>query len=87
MPLKTVVIPWFDANDLQGLFLPMFVLYFNPKDFPDKYVVRMFDVDRPTSFVTVRDTEETAIGTIPRPNRARLERSPGDDPKIVAVFL
>jgi hypothetical protein len=74
-------------NVHEQCWLPMFVLYFDPKDFPGKYVVRLFDIDQPTHNFTVSDSEEAAIETIPWECRARLNRREDDQPHIVAVFL
>ena len=42
--------------DMRGLFMPVIAVYEHPDDFPDKYVARVFDVDRPTDTVVVKDS-------------------------------
>lgn len=65
---------------------PIFTVYKNPKDFPDKYVVRLFDGQRPQRLMTVSDTLEEARRTIP-PMYLRTPRSATDDPIIVESWI
>ena len=36
--------------------IPVITVYRSPKEYPGKYVARLFDLDRPTRFVFVADT-------------------------------
>lgn len=72
-------------------FLPMWVIYANPKDCPGKYVVRrhltgpgfvLADQD-PTAIV---ESLEEARSAVP-PGRFNLHRMPGDDPCIAEVWI
>ncbi len=65
---------------------PIFTIYHNPKDFPEKYVVRLFDGKAPTRLLAVKDTLEEARKTIP-PLFKQMDRSPIDDPVIVETWL
>lgn len=65
---------------------PIFTVFCNPKDFPGKYVVRLFDGKAPTRLLSVKDTLEDARKTIP-PLFKRVDRSPTDDPVIVETWL
>lgn len=65
---------------------PIFTVFFNPKDFPGKYVVRLFDGKTPTRLLAVKDTLEEARSTIP-PMFLRVDRSPTDNPVIVETWL
>lgn len=86
----TVIVEgWYDLPNLiaGGLVrLPMFTIYKHPKDFPDNYVVRLFDMDKPTSYVMLAQSEEHAISLIP-PEFVRLERNQEDDASIVATYI
>ena len=42
--------------DMSGLFMPLIAVYEHPEDYPDKYVARVFDVDRPTDTVVIKDS-------------------------------
>lgn len=69
---------------------PIFTVYFSPKDFPGKYVVRLFDADKPLRFITVSDTLDDARAGIPQGPPLgfhRMVRSPIDDPAIVETWL
>ena len=64
----------------------MFVVYFNPQDFPGKYVVRRHVGTRPDAEpLIVCDSLHQARSAIPADTR--LDRSPDDDPVIVEVWL
>lgn len=65
---------------------PIFTIYHNPKDFPEKYAVRLFDGKAPTRLLSVKDTLEEARKTIP-PLFKQVGRSPTDDPIIVETWL
>jgi hypothetical protein len=88
MAFETIIISsWadFDWTELWCSF-PMLTVYRHPSDMPDKYVVRLWDLDRPLPFVVVADSEEQAIYGIPR-SFVRLERSQADEPHIVCVYV
>lgn len=77
---------WFEKVKV----FPIFTVYFNPKDFPGKYVVRLFDADKPLRLITISDTLEKAQATIPQGPPLgfhRVNRSPTDDPVIVETWL
>ena len=70
--------------------LPNFTVFFNPQDFPGKYVVRLFDGNLPTRLLVVKNTLEEARAAIPQApplGFVRMERSPNDDPVIVEVWM
>lgn len=70
----------------EKLFFPMLVLYRHPADFPSKYVVRVWDMDKPQANVLICDALEDAIRAIP-PRFIRMERMEQDDPNILATFI
>lgn len=65
---------------------PNFVVFKNPKDFPDKFVVRLFDGQQPTRLVAVKDTLEEARATIPK-IFYKVPCSEKDDHIIVETWL
>jgi hypothetical protein len=72
-------------------FLPLWVIYWNPSDFPGKHVVRRHlagpDHNVPDRTPTaVVDTLEEARAAIPT-NTINLRRFPNDDPCIVEVWV
>lgn len=72
--------------------LDMWVVYDHPTDFPDHFVARRWEVlrqEHPTDDVLTADTLEALRFTIEREKfcTVQLARSPGDDPKIVEVWM
>lgn len=70
----------------QTKLFPCFTVYKNPSDFPGKYVVRLFDANKPMRLITVSDTLEAARKTIP-PDYLCTPRSQTDDPIIVETWI
>lgn len=74
---------------LIALTMPILVVYDDPTDIPGKFVVRVFDMQRPTKIITVSDSLAEARKTI-SPVAARFHRlphQPGEDPKIVESYF
>ena len=67
--------------------IPVVAVYKSPKDYPDKYVARLFDLDRPTRFVFVADTYQELLDKIPVQQLTRMDRNPGDDLVIMEVWM
>lgn len=74
--------------DFKGLNMPMVVVYERPEDFPCKYVARVFELEKPTNVMIVRDTlhecreDITAAGFL-----VCMERSKGDKKSIVETWM
>lgn len=66
--------------------MPLIVVYNNPEDYPNKYVARVWDVNRPTVLVAVADTLEEIREAIPQ-DMYNIGRTPQDDPCIVEVWI
>lgn len=88
MPRSLIVASWPDMSGLQELVskMPVFVVYQNPSDFPEQYVVRLFDLDRATIMVML-DTRLYQIRERLPAGLIRMNRSYGDDPSIVEVWI
>lgn len=67
--------------------VPLITIYKNPKDFPDQYVARLFDIGRPTGRFFAADTYEEVLKEIPTRGMVRIPRRPNDDPVIVEVWM
>ena len=65
---------------------PCFTVYEKPTDFPDKFAVRLFDGDKPTRLLCIKNTLSQARAAIPK-GFLRVTRSEKDDPKIVETWL
>lgn len=70
--------------------LSMYVIYDHPADHPDEFVARRWDVGAtgpiPKELVGSAKTLEEVRELLP-PDLAMIPRMPGDDPKIVEVWL
>lgn len=77
---------WFEKVKI----FPNFVVFYNPKDFPGKYVTRLFDGPVPLRLLTVKDTLEAARAAIPQGpplGFLRTDRQETDEPQIVEVWI
>jgi hypothetical protein len=67
--------------------LILWTLYYNPKDFPAKYVARRFIGLDPQSDVILGDTLQQVREALPSSVFLCLPRVEQDDPAIVEVWL
>jgi hypothetical protein len=71
--------------------LYMWTVYEHPRDAPEKYVARLWRIERgktaETDTVILRDTLDEMRIVLARMNLYRLERDPLDDPVIVETWL
>ena len=65
---------------------PLICIYNNPKDYPGKYVARLWDVDKPTNMVAIAESLEEIREAKP-PEMIIMERQPNDDPVIVETWI
>lgn len=72
--------------DFSGLKVPFVAVYGHPDDFPDKYVARIYELDRATDTIMVKETleeiemdikEHTAMTFIPSKRDGRRAVSGG----------
>lgn len=66
--------------------LPMITVYEKPADYPNQYVARVWDVNRPTRLIALADTLEEIREAIPQ-EMYNIKRQPQDDPCIVEVWI
>ncbi|PYG86716.1 hypothetical protein LY28_02742 [Ruminiclostridium sufflavum DSM 19573] len=65
---------------------PIIVVYKNASDYPDKYVARLWNIDKPTLFVMVNEQIEGIRNNIPK-SMFKIERTPSDDLTIVESYI
>lgn len=72
------------------VFLPHYVVYARPKDYPNEYVARVLDVApgtvEPKEICGRAESLEELRKTLP-PGLSRIPRSPQDDPEIVETWI
>ena len=68
----------------------MYTIYDSPTDYPGKFVVRRWEIDKgpavPKETLAVKDSLIEARLAVPV-GLVRVDRSPGDDPVIVETWL
>ena len=78
--------PFDYAEIRKNTMFPIICVYRHPKDYPNKFVARLFDIDIPTDVAEVADTLDEIRQTIP-PNMERIERHENDDEYIVETWI
>ena len=77
-------------NEVSSRTMRMYTVYRHSRDYPEKYVVRRFDIrddgSHTTGWVRTADSLEGIRSLIP-PGLACLTRSDGDEPEIVETWL
>lgn len=78
------IITCFDYGRLlEQTTIPIITVYNRPDDYPDKFVARVWDVNRPTNLVAVAETHEQLLEAIPIHQMTRMGGGQDDDPVIV----
>lgn len=72
--------------DFRDLTMPFITVYQHPIDMPDKFVARVFNLDKPTPYALVKDTLEEIRQAIPD-RFANIGRTPTDEPQIYEVWI
>ena len=71
--------------------LRVWTVYDHPKDYPDRYVARLFEVDgngpHATGIITTSETLEDLQDELEALGLVRLMRLPEDDPVILETWL
>ena len=67
--------------------LSIWVIYGYPTDFPDKVVARCWIGQEPTGSIIIADTLDRVRQEMIEMGLVKLDRMPGDDPKIVETWL
>lgn len=88
--VNVIVDNFHGVNWREKVRMPIFTVYKSPKDFPNKYVVRLFDGKKPLRLVTVKNTLEEARAAIqqgPPFLYTQIGRFEDDDPVIVETWI
>lgn len=90
MQIESQIVSDFHNVDFSNLDLPMIVLYDKPKDFPEHFVARIFNIShgnvQATDMCMIAGSAEEIRTGIP-PRFARIERHEDDDANIVESWL
>ena len=81
------------VNDFDAIFtmllarVPIIAIYKNPTDYPNKYVARLWDLDKPTQYIVLRDDlNDLRQRAIPR-GMHKFMRAECDAPALVETWL
>lgn len=87
--MKTRVVDTFCDVDIDEIKLPIIAVYRNPDDFPNNCVGRIFECEKPTNIVIVRQTVEEVRGDILDAfyDMVSLDRTDADVSSLVEVWF
>ncbi|MFP7486281.1 hypothetical protein SFC65_19145 [Priestia filamentosa] len=66
--------------------MPIISVFYDTVDIPKKYAARLFDLEKPTNVVVIKDTLEEIRSSIPL-QYTRIDRQPNDHPTVVEVWI
>lgn len=74
--------------DFSGMKVPFVAVYGHPDDFPDKYVARIYELDRATDTIMVKETlEEIEMDIKEHTAMTFIPRGTADVPSLVGVWM
>lgn len=74
--------------DLSNIKVPVIVVFEHPIDYPEYYVARVFNADKPTDTIMLKDTlEEIQEDIRSNTNMMFMLRGVEDNPTIVGAWL
>ena len=74
--------------DFSGLKMPCIAVYEHPDDFPNQCVARVYDLDKPTDTVMVKETvKEIEENIRENSTMAFMKRGTDDVPALVGVWM
>ena len=76
----------FDCDNVKKIDLPIYVLFEKPSDFPNEYILRVFDLQKPTPYIMRGETKEELIEKLPS-HVTYLPRTEEDDTVIVGTYF
>lgn len=84
---KDLVVDSFgNVNSAKLVKCPIIVVYEDPRDYPSKFVARLFNLAKPTKFIAISDSLEEVRKAIP-PTMVWFERFREDDEKVVECYM
>ena len=83
---KDFILKNFTNVDFTKIKAAMIVIYDHPKDYPNSYVARIWDMDKPTNVVVINENLVALRSLIPK-DMSFIERFETDDPCMVEIWL
>lgn len=85
--IKDIIIDNFTEDHLESVEFPIIAIYESPKDFPGKYVARLWEIGaKPTQYIVIKESLEKLRNCMPK-DIVRIERQQQEDPVIVETWL
>jgi hypothetical protein len=87
MKNRDVVVNHLSEVDFSGMSMPFIAVYDHPIDYPEHVTARVYDGDKPTNVVMLKDSEEEIAGEIRKETCfVRFDRGREDDPKLICAW-
>lgn len=86
MKTNDEIVDNFKGIDFSGFKMPLITVYRSPIDYKGKFVARLFDLNRPTNLIVVKENIDEVRKTIPY-RFEKMNRSLEDDIVIAEVWL
>lgn len=81
------IVSHFSEVDMSEMTYPLITIFFNPKDMPNKYIARLFDMQSPTNIVVIGDSIDDIRKTIPKDRFILIPRKDNDHESVVEVWM
>lgn len=87
MEREDIILETFDPEHIMKIApIPLICVYKRPADYPQKFVARLWNVDRATRYIVLADTIEEVRKAVP-PDMIRFPRDQKDDPCIIESYI
>ena len=83
---KSSILKSFENVDFTEIREAMIVIYDHPKDYPNSYVARIWDMNKPTNVVVKNESLDVLRSLIPS-GMSCIKRHETDDPCIIEIWL
>lgn len=85
--MKDIEVKTIEEMKIRTTTMPLIAIHKHPKDYPDKYVARLFNLTRPTERILIRDTLEDLQKEVAKSGLFFAVRDEEDDPCIVGTWI
>lgn len=76
----------FYGLDMSDMKMPLITVFYSPVDMPNRYIARLFDLEKPTDCVVKGNTLEEIRKAIP-PRFKQVPRMKNDHDSVVEVWI
>lgn len=83
---KDFILKNFTNVDFSEIKEAMIVVYDHPKDYPNSYVARIWDTDKPTNVIVANENLDSLRSLIPK-NMGCINKFETDDPCMLEIWL